>query len=166
MADFSLNNLSNNPNFNFLNSLKKHADEDENIPDFTFNNSPYENTLFLCEYSSEIDILKKFKNQNKPSVLSINIQSLQAKFNSLCTFINNMQVNSCEPDIICLQEIWKIPGSEFFIIDGYHPIVYKSRHSNMHGGGVGIYVKKHLNFTLNTDPFLLIESLNPFLLTF
>ena len=38
MADFSLNNLSNNPSFNFLNTLKKHADEDKNVPDFTFNN--------------------------------------------------------------------------------------------------------------------------------
>ena len=64
MADFSLNNLSNNPSFNFLNTLKKHADEDKNVPDFTFNNSPYENTSFLCEYRSETDFLNKYKNQH------------------------------------------------------------------------------------------------------
>ena len=159
MADFSLNNLSNNPSFNFLNTLKKHADEDENVPDFTFNNSPYENTSFLCEYRSETDFLNKYKNQHKPTVLSINVQSLQAKFNSLCTFINSMQVNNCEPDIICLQEIWKIPGSEFFIIDGYHPIVYKSRHSNTQGGGVGIYVKKQLNFSINHDLTIFVDRI-------
>ena len=96
---------------------------------------------------------------HKPTVLSINVQSLQAKFNSLCTFINSMQVNNCEPDIICLQEIWKIPGSEFFIIDGYHPIVYKSRHSNTQGGSVGKYVKKQLNFSINHDLTIFVDRI-------
>ena len=163
MADFSLTNLSANPSFNFLNSINKANDEDENIPNFSFSDSPYDNSTFSCTYLSESEITLKFKNCSKPMVLSVNnniqielkktlfchlahIQSLQSKYNELCTFINNLQLLCCEPHIICLQEIWKIPDGEFFPLDGYHPLVFKSRHNNVQGGGVGIYVKKRPQF--------------------
>ena len=151
MADFSLTNLSANPSFNFLNSINKANDEDENIPNFSFSDSPYDNSTFSCTYLSESEFTLKFKNCTKPIVLSVNIQSLQSKYNELCTFINNLQLLCCEPDIICLQEIWKIPDGEFFPLDGYHPLVFKSRHNNVQGGGVGIYVKKCHNFIVNNS---------------
>ena len=93
----------------------------------------------------------KYKNCSKPLVLSLNIQSLQSKYNELCTFINNLQLSYCEPDIICLQEIWRIPDGEFFPLDGYHPLVFKIWHNNVQGGGVGIYVKKNYNFVVNNS---------------
>ena len=142
MANFSLNELTINPKFNFLDTLNPNADEDDNLPNFTFTDSPYETATFLCEYLSEVETINKYKNANKPSVLSINIQSLQSKFNNFSTFINSLLVNNCAPDIICIQELWQIPGSDYFILDGYHPLVYKLRHSSTQGGGVGIYVKK------------------------
>ena len=151
MANFSLNELTINPKFNFLDTLNPNADEDDNLPNFTFTDSPYETATFSCEYLSEVETINKYKNANKPSVLSINIQSLQSKFNNFSTFINSLLVNKCAPDIICIQELWQIPGSDYFILDGYHPLVYKLRHSSTQGGGVGIYVKKELNFSVNAE---------------
>ena len=78
--------------------------------------------------------------------MSVNIQSLPAKFNDFCSFIYSLQKGNSAPDIICLQEIWRIQGPEFFNLDGYHPIIYKCRHVNKQGGGVGIYVKNNLDF--------------------
>ena len=126
LAEFSLHNFINNPKFDFLKNLNKNDDEDNNMLNFSFTDSPYESTNISCVYMCENEFINKYRNCQKPSVLSINIQSLPAKFNDLCIVINSLLVDNCAPDIICLQEIWKIPNSDLFVIDGYHPLIYKS----------------------------------------
>ena len=97
-------------------------------------------SVISCSYMCESDIICKYRNSIKPSILSINIQSISAKFADLCSFISSLAANNCSPDIICLQEIWRIPGNEHLIIDGYHPLEFQCRRNNVQGGGVGIYV--------------------------
>ena len=97
----------------------------------------------------ENQLIEKLKNHCNPFVLSVNIQSLSSKFNDLKSLISSLLISNCAPDVICLQEIWRIPGSEFFNLDGYHPLEFSSRHSNVQGGGVGIFVNKKLNFSAN-----------------
>ena len=63
--------------------------------------------------------------------------------------ILSFSYNHCAPNIICLQEIWRIHDCTMFNIEGYHPLVYKSRSNNVQGGGVGINVKKSFNFVIN-----------------
>ena len=78
-------------------------------------------------------------------MLSFNIQSISSKFNEF-----QESINSLDPfkfDIICLQELWRIIDPSIFVLDGYHSLVFKSREQNVQGGGVGIFVNKHLKFT-------------------
>ena len=82
-------------------------------------------------------------------MLSFNIQSLPAKFSEFRELINMLFLQNCAPDVICLQEIWRIPDPDFFTISGYHPLVYKSRHINTQGGGVGLFVKDIFSFSIN-----------------
>lgn len=90
-------------------------------------------------------------NNKKFSLMSLNIQSLPAKYAEFYEFI--AECNS-PPDIICLQEIWNVPDVNLFPLPGYHPLLCKTR-VNSTGGGVGIYVK-------STIPFRILPELSIF----
>jgi exonuclease III len=82
--------------------------------------------------------------------LSLNIQSIAAKFNELNELINLFESKNCLPDIILLQETWKIVDASLFNLNNYHPLIFKCR-SSAQGGGVGIYVKKEYKFQINPN---------------
>jgi len=75
-------------------------------------------------------------------MMSLNIQGLPAKFAEFEEFINELGRKIFIPDIICLQELWRINDPDFFDLQNYHKLIFKSRSSNTQGGGVGIFVKK------------------------
>ena len=136
-------------------SLNPH---DDNIDD-----SPYSNLQVQCNYFDENQFASKYFNSNKFSIMSFNIQSLPSKFDEFQELIQNFQINKCEPDIICLQEIWQIVHSSAFSLDDYNPIEYKLRSNSTQGGGVGIYIKKISNITFYViKVFLLIGFSNPY----
>jgi hypothetical protein len=82
--------------------------------------------------------------------MSLNVQSLPAKFNELKDLIDIFASKNCLPDIILLQEIWHIPNANMYVLDNYHPLIFKCR-SNYKGGGVGIYVKNSHKVNLNQN---------------
>ena len=156
LAEFSLPNFVNNPKFDFLTVLNNDSEDDNNL-NFSFSDSPYDSSNISCSYICENDFITKYRNCRNPSVLSINIQSLSAKFNELRTFINSLLANDCAPDLICLQEIWKIHDPDLFVMDGYHPLVYKCRRNDVQGGGVGIYIRNSLSFSVNDDLSIFVD---------
>ena len=76
--------------------------------------------------------------------MSFNIQSLQSKFNQFQEMIQNLINNNCAPDIIMLQELWRLPDPSFFDLNGYN-FINKLR-KTAQGGGVGIYIKSDYRF--------------------
>ena len=87
--------------------------------------------------------------------MSLNVQSLNAKFNDLIDLLDSLTYSKC-PDIICMQELWQFPDKMDFSLAGYQPLFYKLRSGGVQGGGVGIFVKDGLNCTidLNSSVFL------------
>jgi hypothetical protein len=79
--------------------------------------------------------------------MSINIQSLPAKFLEFSEMISFMSKHKCNPDIICIQETWKIVDPELFCLPGYHCPVFKVRDLKQ-GGGVAIYVNDAYTFSV------------------
>ena len=146
---FSQDNLTNSASFDFSKVLNQQSTSDEN--NYFINDSPYNCAEISCQYVSEPEFIAKYANHLNPSVLSLNIQSLAAKFSEFSTFINSLAIGNCAPDVICLQEIWRIPDNTMFSLNGYHPLEFKSRRNNVQGGGVGIYVRSDLNYTLNNE---------------
>jgi hypothetical protein len=71
--------------------------------------------------------------KKKPIYLSINIQSLQSKFEQLRTELNDFESKNISIDIIALQEIWDVNYPELFDIPGYKPLICKMRRG-MRGG--------------------------------
>ena len=150
MADnfkFSLGNIANDPNFDFLNSFLQQEDDDTVLPDFlTDNNSPYTTSTFNCTYVSE-DNLHIHPSNKKLSIMSVNIQSLSAKFSELKDFLSQLSLNNSLPDIICLQELWNLKDVSSFNLAGYSQLECKLREKSQ-GGGVGIYFKSNINYRI------------------
>jgi len=138
--NFDIHSLSNNPLYNFLHKFNADNSQEGNFFG-NFNESPYELNTFDCEYSSTDDIL----NSEGVSMLSLNVQSLQAKFADLSELIHKLNTTSNSPDIITLQEIWRLPNLTEFKILNYQNIFANSR-KEAQGGGVAIYIKNGHSF--------------------
>ena len=156
-AEFSLNNLNTNPSFNFSNALYnsdffRNTNGDENVDD-----SPYSNIDVHCNYFDENQFVNKYRNITNFSCLSLNIQSLPAKFNEFQEFINNLHVNNCQPDILCIQETWQITDPSLFPLNNYNSLICKLRGNSTQGGGVGLYFKNNLRFNILNDKSIFID---------
>ena len=110
-----------------------------------------------CKYYDEIQFTSKFQNVKNFYFLSLNIQSLPAKFNEFQEFINNLQVNNCHPDILLLQETWQISDPLHFPLNNYNPLLCKLRSNLTQGGGVGMYFKNNLRYKILPEKSIFID---------
>ena len=144
--NFSLDNIASSQDFNFLEHLTN-SDLFNIFPnDELIHDSPYTNTQIYCKYNDECAYIKDHKNLNYFSYMTFNIQSIHSKFNQFQDMIQNLIDNHCAPDVILLQEIWKIHDTALFQLTGYN-FIHKSRMQGQ-GGGVGIYVKSVYRFNI------------------
>ena len=125
--------FDSDPNFNFLSKIQNDSNSDD---DFIYNLdfSPYSEININCSYA-EPNHLTHLNNTNL-SVLSLNIQSLSAKFLTFMDMQNDLSSSNVIPDIICLQEVWQIPDPSLFCIPNYQPILFNLR-ASAKGGGCG-----------------------------
>ena len=159
---FSLENLTNSPDFNFLHNLHNSLPIDDGI-DFNFNNffandSPYFEKNLSCTFLDEIDFCNLYSNNSKLSLMSHNVQSLPAKFSEFCSFITQLGTKKCNPDIICIQETWQLGDESLYNIAGYQKPCFKLRSPSTQGGGVGIYVKNSLHFKVLPNLSVFIDK--------
>jgi hypothetical protein len=150
-SSFNLDMLETD-NLDFLKKLLLNSNDDNSDFlnfDSDFEASPYADNVSSSTYVDESEFCIKFKanfNDSILSVLSLNVQSINAKFNSLAEFIFLLSKNSCSHDVICLQELWQFPDNVSFNLPGYHPMYFKLRRQ-CQGGGVGIFVKENFKYT-------------------
>jgi hypothetical protein len=150
---YSLNNLSADANFDFISSISSTTDDDE------FFSSPYNENVFSCSYIDPLSFTTKFRNCENLSIFSLNIQSISAKFRDFLELINLLSDHNCSPDVICLQELWQFPEYANFSLPGYNPLIFKLRNSNTQGGGVGIYIKSNIKFTILQAQSIFIDRI-------
>ena len=161
---YNINSLDANPDFDFVKLCS------DNIHDENFfsvqGDSPYDINNFNCSYSSPTDYISDASNSNLV-FMSINLQSINAKFSDLNELITILSLKKSEPDVICVQELWQFPADADFSLPGYHNLLYKLRRNNVQGGV--------LVSTLNLISIIMLMSnllyswivfLNPFLLIF
>ena len=67
MANFSHDNLSSNPEFNFLNILSNSSAADDDNS-FISSDSPYNYTDISCEYMCETDFIVNFSNHRNQRI--------------------------------------------------------------------------------------------------
>ena len=132
---------------------------DETVPDSFFVNnqwSPYSNINLNCSYTEIADL--KSLDPDKFTVLSLNIQSLPAKFNEFSELISEFPSFDLCPEIICLQETWNIIDNSMFPLINYHPLLTNLRRS-ARGGGVSIYIKENLSFKILSKFSIFVERI-------
>ena len=153
-VQFDIKTLSTDPTYDFLNNIL-HNNTDDDFSFFTSSDgssSPYDTININCKYSSFEDCTKI---DNKfITILSLNVQSLNAKFSEIKDIICEMDILGNAPDVICLQELWQFPVDTSFKLNGYQDLQYRLRADHIQGGGVGIYIRNGLNFVI--DPVLSI----------
>jgi hypothetical protein len=136
--NLNVGNLVDNPNFDFVKILSQNNVTDNDDGTFSFLrsdeiDSPYSNNIINCSYVDHLDICRSNLN-SKVNILSLNVQSLQAKFSELKDLIEHCSNNNFLPEIILLQEIWQIVDPNIFSLNQYQPLIFKCRTSNQGGG--------------------------------
>ena len=109
------------------------------------------NLDFPCRYldnQQTTQILSGAAAARQLSLLSINIQSLNSKFESFLELLDNFDHHF---SAICLQEVWSIGKN--FDIPGYHSPIFATRDQFLPklnpncGGGSAIYIRDDHNFS-------------------
>ena len=148
-----LNCLQNDPNFDFISQFSKMFNDDDDQ-----NYSPYGDNDLTCDYLDEEKFIERYSKSDKNVIMSLNVQSLNAKFAELSEFINTLSLNNCNPCIIALQELWALQDPDVFHLNGYHKLVFKSR-ENSQGGGVGLYIANDLKFKNRPDLSIFVDKI-------
>ena len=97
-----------------------------------------ENEASLIEHSkyyNDVEFRNVLHNTNsKISILSLNSQSINAKFDQLKIFLDNINME-CPISVICIQESWTHEGIEMsqFSLPNY-TMLFKNRRLSTHGG--------------------------------
>ena len=153
-----LDNICSDPQYDFL-SLFSDEDVNDSVLDSFFTNnhcSPYTDVDLTCSYIET----EKIKNLDpeKFTVLSLNIQSLPAKFTEFAEFLSEFpDYNSC-PEVICIQETWQVSDNSLFPLTNYHPLETNLRHT-ARGGGVGLYIKQNLSYKILKNYSIFLERI-------
>jgi exonuclease III len=113
------------------------------------NDDPYSNLNITSKFY-DINSLSQLCANGQPIYLSLNIQSLNGKFEEFKQFVIELQQKNVNLDVIALQETWDIQYPDLLSIPGSQTIVYKNRRG-MRVGGVSFYVKDGLNFKILND---------------
>ena len=103
--------------------------------------------------NQHLDILKQHKCHT--SIAHINVQSLLSTFDAF-----SLMMNTYNFDIVALSETWLKEShhlQNYVQINGYNA-TFKNR-ENKKGGGVGLYIKDHLKYTVRHDLSKIDETL-------
>jgi hypothetical protein len=138
-----LNNLNADISLDASHLLNSYIADDENISQF------FQSHIHSTYLDSD-SFIAKFKNSSHPIVLSINIQSLNSKYEPLKIFIQSLLYSEIPVDLIILQETWELKFPSQLTIPGFQNIIYRTRERGR-GGGVGIYIRNGLNFKERPD---------------
>jgi len=127
----NLDSLTSDPSYDFIKMLQ--SDNDYN-PDFDIG-TPYEMNSFDCHYSDLVSYNNSTRNNSSFTIMSLNIQSISAKYNEFKELIITMSKCGTSPDVICLQELWSFPAQANFSLPGYNKLIFKLRANDIQGGG-------------------------------
>jgi exonuclease III len=126
-----------------------------NVIDPEFDPIAYQSTV--SEYHDVDSFVNEYAKSNKPFILSINVQSINAKLSKLSEMLTTLSNKGIHVDIVAMQELWKIQYDSLITVPGYQRLVYKSRR-NGKGGGVGFFIKEGTNYKILTPPFQYFED--------
>ena len=115
-------------------------------------NSDELNVIRHSPYISDDELFQQRVNcKNGLSILSLNCQSLHAKFDYIKLLIEKFMHNNCPLQVLCLQETWISSGTDLspYIIPGYH-LISTPHYASSHGGLL-IYLSEKWDYTIKSN---------------
>ena len=115
----------NRPEFDENSSLTDLMEEEEEETDGRLNDENEPRTLQYSPYFNNTEFIKFLKdNENTFKLISLNCQSLNAKFEMLRTYISTFNESNSKLDAICLQETWLTADADLTLLQlpGYNLI--------------------------------------------
>ena len=106
------------------------------------------NIMQISSYYDDDSLNNLFKDKvNSFSILSLNCQSINAKFDQLNIKVQQLKSNGYKFSAICLQETWLSSDSDtsLFKIEGYK-LTSQGKMCSSHGG-LAIYINEKFNFS-------------------
>ena len=103
----------------------------------------------ICTISPELSWMTRIRNiKDIFSVLSVNIQSLNSKFDSLTSILSHLNDNNTHFQAIFLQETWFSHDQDIslFNIPGYH-LIHRRKSCSNHSGLI-IYLSDEFPYTV------------------
>ena len=133
-----LSNIGDQSKNNLNEILRDFTDTDFEIR--TLGESPYIDIDSIAKHLQPHD--KKF------SLMSINIQSINSKFDKLSTLVQYLNENGFSFKAICIQESWLNEDQDTTLlqIPDYN-MIHQGKNCSEHGGLI-IYLKKEFNYTI------------------
>ena len=143
----SLDHISTQPQYNLVDICNTDIDEDDN----TIEDSPFSMITNTCDYYEINDVnLLISQDKNALSMFSLNCQGLRSHWDAFCSLMIGNR-NSSLFDIIGITELYGMSDGEC-VLEGYHPLEFKTRSTaDSSRGGVGIYVRNNLTYTIRQD---------------
>lgn len=111
------------------------------------------------EYNDLITNLLTKNHNNNFSYFHLNCQGLSAKWQTLTQLFSDLNDVNSNFDFICLSEIFHHEHDQRLHLDGYLPLISKTRAHPSRGGGVGIFVRECFNVKARPDLSLFIPNL-------
>ena len=113
------------------------------------------NIIKHSPYLDQENFIKTLKGKNNNfTVLSLNIQSLNAKFDQPKFLLHLLQENSCHISAICLQETWlrEDANIDLLSLENYN-LISQGKRCSAHGG-LAIYLHENFNFKTVPSPII------------
>ena len=123
---------------NDLNNILDHVDKDD----------PEELLSYKSSMYVDMDGLNKYlQTKDNFTLLSLNIQSIHAKFEEFKIIIDQLGLSGRKINAICLQETWLDENSDTnrLLIDGYN-FISQPKSCSSHGG-LAIYLRDDLSYS-------------------
>ena len=109
----------------------------------------YSDSLYIPTKNVE-NMLSQYPNNL--SLLSLKIQSLNSKFDSLSAFLSHLNEKGYNFDVICLQETWLPPDGDtsLFNIPWYH-LIHQGKICSQHSGLI-MYLSNTFSYSVKDIP--------------
>ena len=111
----------------------------DEMPNLLVHSPYYDNDSAIKLLKDKTDVL---------SILSLNSQSIQAKFNQLQVYVKMFQDENCPFSVICLQETWLKDNCDVSLLqlEGY-TFVHEAGSCSAHGG-VAMYIRGNIEYKI------------------
>jgi exonuclease III len=102
----------------------------------------------LAKYNSKTELLTEFqfRNNGNMTILSLNAQSINNKFQRLRDFTHRIDAS-----VLCIQETWNTNNTTDYSVKGYQKpylVTRNSMGSSKNGGGIGLWLKEGIDYEI------------------